>query len=185
MLRSSRRGTTIVEIVAVLVLLGMLSTMAVLRMRPSPKAMVEQSARLLSQDLDQARTRAYATRALTRVTIRDTSWTLYMDQNRDTLIAENAAERTAFGGDTKRLLTTQVMFGRGAVPAIAGDTVTAAWTASSIARLQFGPRGTTEPFGASAVIYLRYSTDANAVAAVEVTPSANVRVWRWVRGAWQ
>ena len=181
----ARRGTTMIELVVVMALFAILSTMAVIRMRPSPKLQVEQNARLLAQDLDQARTRAYSSRVLTRMVLRDSTWNLYIDQNADSVLAENAVERTAFGGVATRALESQVRFGRGAIVPIPTDSIGATWLPASVARITFSPRGTTEPFGSSTVIYLRHQGDATAVAAIEVTPSANVRVWRRVQGIWQ
>ena len=176
------RGTSLVEMLIVLVVLGVITSIAAPRMRPSAKATVEQNSRLLAQDLDLARTRAYATRALVRVVVTDTLWQSFLDQNRDTVIAESASEQTAFGPMNSRILGQHVVFGRGIAPLLPTDTV--ATLPSGARRLQFSARGTTEPFGTSAVLYLTYDSDSSAVSAVEITPAANVRVWRWVDGAW-
>jgi hypothetical protein len=81
-----------------------------------------------------------------------------------------------------RVLGQHVLWGRGAAPAIPGDTMA---TPTGTRRIQFSPRGVTDPFGSSAVLYLTYDSDNTAVSAVEITPAANVRVWRWVDGTWQ
>jgi prepilin-type N-terminal cleavage/methylation domain-containing protein len=177
-----RRGTSLVEMLIVLVLLGVLTSIAAPRIRPSAKGTVEQNSRLLAQDLDLARTRAYATRALVRVVVTDTLWQTFLDQNRDTTINEIALEQIAFGPMNNRILGQHVLFGRGVAPRIPTDS---AATPTGTRRIQFGPRGTTEPFGTNAVLYLTDDTDLTAVSAVEVTPAANVRVWRWVDGTWQ
>ena len=179
----SRRGTSLIEILTVLVLLGVLTAMAAPRMRPSAKGTVEQNSRLLAQDMDHARTRAYATRALVRVVVSDTLWQSFLDQNRDSVIAENAFEQSAFGPMNSRIIGQHVVFGRGIAPAIPTDTTGTPPTGPR--RIQFSARGTTDPFGSSAVIYLTYDSDSSAVSAVEITPAANVRVWRWVDGTWQ
>jgi prepilin-type N-terminal cleavage/methylation domain-containing protein len=57
-----RRGTSLIEILTVLVILGVMTTIAAPRLRPNPHAQVEQNTRLLAQDLDLARTRAYGDR---------------------------------------------------------------------------------------------------------------------------
>ncbi len=178
-----RRGTSLIEILTVLVLLGILTSIAAPRMRASAKGTVEQNSRLLAQDLDLARTRAYATRALVRVVVSDTLWQSFLDQNRDSVISETASEQTAYGPMSSRVLGQHVVFGRGVAPAIPGDT--AATPPPGARRIQFSARGTTDPFGASAVLYLTYDSDSTAVSAVEITPAANVRVWRWVDGTWQ
>ena len=179
----SRRGTSLVEMLTVLVVLGIMTSIAAPRLRPSPHGQVEQNTRLLAQDFDLARTQAYASRALVRVVVDDTLWQSFLDHNRDTVIAENATERTAFGTMNSRILGQHVVFGRGSVPRIPPDT--GAPPPSGTRRIQFGPRGIVEPFGASATLYLTYDSDNTAVSAVEINPAANVRVWRWVDGAWQ
>ena len=178
----SRRGTSLIEMLVVLVILGTLTALAAPRMRPSAKGTVEQNSRLLAQDFDLARTRAYAARALVRVVVRDTLWQTFLDQDRDSVIFESASERMAFGPFNSRPIGQHVVFGRGIAPVIPGDTVV---TATGTRRIQFGSRGTTDPFGSSAVLYLTYDSDSSAVSAVEITPAANVRVWRWVDGTWQ
>ncbi len=179
----SRRGTSLIEMLIVLVLLGIMTSIAAPRLRPSPHGQVEQNTRLLAQDLDLARTRAYATRSIVRVVITDTLWQSFLDQNRDTVINETASEQTAFGSMNSRILGQHVVFGRGAAPPIPPDT--AGTPPTGPRRVQFGARGTTEPFGASTILYLSYDTDHTAVSAVEINPAANVRVWRWVDGTWQ
>ena len=87
----SRRGTSLIEILTVLVLLGVLTAMAAPRMRPSAKGTVEQNSRLLAQDMDHARTRAYATRALVRVVVSDTLWQSFLDQKRGTTFLEKSS----------------------------------------------------------------------------------------------
>ena len=177
-----RQGTSLIEMLIVLVVLGVMTSIAAPRLRPSAKGTVEQNSRLLAQDLDLARTRAYATRSLVRVVITDTLWQSFLDQNRDTVVAESAAEQIAFGSMNSRVLGQHVVFGRGIAPLIPTDTV--ATLPYGARRIQFGARGTTEPFGTSTVLYLTYDSDSSAVSAVEITPAANVRVWRWVDGAW-
>jgi type II secretion system protein H len=179
---SRRRGTSLVEILTVLVVLGVMTSIAAPRLRPSPHGQVEQNTRLLAQDLDLARTRAYASRSLVRVLVTDTLWQSFLDQNRDSVIAESATEGTAFGPMNSRILGSHVVFGRGSVPPLPTDTLgTQPWPR----RIDFSPRGIVEPFGNSAILYLTSDSDGTAVSAVEINPAANVRVWRWVDGVWQ
>jgi prepilin-type N-terminal cleavage/methylation domain-containing protein len=177
-----RHGTSMVELLIVLTLLGIMTAIAGPRVRPSAKHSVEQNARLLAQDLDHARTKAFGARTRVRVALRDTSYRLYLDDNRDTVFAENVTERTAFGPMNRRYLESHVIYGRGIAPPIPTDTGSVVIFGTR--RIQFGPRGTTEPFGSSAVLYFTHSEDSSAVSAVEINPSANVRVWRWVDGSW-
>lgn len=178
-----RHGTSLIEMLVVLVVLGILTSVAAPMMRPSPHGTVEQNARLLAQDLDHARSKAYAARTSVRVVVGDTLWSTYLDQDRDSVIAEVASELTAFGPMNTRVLEQEVMFGRGAAPRVPADSVVT-WLPGT-RRLQFGTRGTTEPFGSSWFLYLTYDSDNTAVSAVEINSAANVRVWRWVEGVWQ
>jgi prepilin-type N-terminal cleavage/methylation domain-containing protein len=178
-----RRGTSMVELLVVLAILGILSSIAIPRMRPSTRAIVEQNARLLSQDLDLARTRAYSSRARVRVVFTDTIWQMHLDQDRDGTIAEVSAERTAFGSLYSHIVTKNVVFGRGVAPKLPSDPLSTVPT--GVRRLNFDARGTTDPFGTTMVFYLTHSTDAASVYAVEISPSANIRVWRWLNGVWQ
>jgi len=177
-----RRGTSLIELLIVMVLIGIMTAIAAPRLAPSPKGTVEQNARLLAQGMDMARTRAYSARALVRVVVTDTIWQSFLDQNRDSVIAETATERTAFGVMNDRVLETGVVFGRGSASRIPGDTAS---PPAGTRRIAFGARGTTEPFGTATVLYLTHNSDATAVSAVEITPAANVKVWRWVDGVWQ
>jgi prepilin-type N-terminal cleavage/methylation domain-containing protein len=178
----TRRGTSLVELMIVLTMLGIMTAIAAPRVRPSAKHAVEQNTRLLAQDIDHARTRAYGARTRVRVIVRDTSWRIYLDNNRDSVFSESTTERTAFGPMSRRYLESHIVFGRGIAPPIASDTNTVPIVGTR--RLDFGTRGTTEPFGTSTVLYLTYDNDSSAVSAVEVNPAANVRVWRWVDGSW-
>ena len=178
-----RRGTSLIELLIVITLIGILTGIAAPRLRPSSRAAVEQNARLLSQDLDLARTRAYASRARVRMVISDTLWQVYLDQNRDSIFAESATEATAYGPLNSRVLDDRLNFSRGVAARLPADTISAP-TAGPM-RIQFGTRGITEPFGASAFVYLTHDADSTSVYAVEVTPAANVRVWRWLDGTWQ
>lgn len=182
-LQQRRRGVSVIELVVVLVIVGVIARMAVPRMRPSSRATVEHTARMLVQDLDLARTRAYAARARVGVVVADTIWRMYLDNNRDSTIAENATERTAFGALNTHTRIKPVIFGRGSAAKLPSDPNATMPTGTR--RLYFDRRGATEPFGTLTVFYLTSSTDPNTVFAVEVSPSGNVRLWRWLNNTWQ
>ena len=178
-----RQGTSLIELLIVITLIGILTGIAAPRLRSSTRAAVEQSARLLAQDLDLARTRAYASRARVRMVITDTTWQVYLDQNRDSIFAESGTEATAYGPLNFRVLDERQNFSRGVAARLLADTASA--PSSGPQRIQFGTRGITEPFGSSAFVYLTHDADNTSVYAVEVTPASNVRVWRWLDGTWQ
>jgi prepilin-type N-terminal cleavage/methylation domain-containing protein len=179
----TRRGTSIIEVMIVMIIVGVMTAIAAPRLRPSAKGSVDQNARLLAQDLDHARVRAFGGREIVRVVVRDTMWRAYMDHNRDSVITESATEQTAFGVMHTRYLGEHVRFGRGVAPAIPTDTATSLPVGTR--RVEFAANGTSMPFGTSTILYLTYDSDSTAVNAVEVNPAANVRVWRWIDGAWQ
>jgi type II secretion system protein H len=179
----TRRGTSLVEMLIVLVLLGVLTSVAAPLMKPSTKGAVEQNARLLAQDLDHARTKAYAARTRVRVVVGDTIWRAYLDDNRDSVFAESAAEQTAFGNMNTRVIERGVVFGRGTAMRLLSDTAVSYTPGTR--RVQFGTRGTTDPFGTNLVLYMTHTDDASAVTAIEINSAANVRIWRWVEGVWQ
>lgn len=178
-----RRGATLVELVVVLVIIGLMSRIAVSRMRPSSRATVEHSARVLVQDLDLARTRAFATRSAVNVVVADTMWSMYLDHNRDGTFSENATERQAFGAINRHARVRPVAFGRGVATKLPTDPL--ATMPTGVRRLRFDSRGATSPFGTTAVFYLTNPADTKTVFAVEVSPSGNVRLWRWLNNAWQ
>lgn len=182
-LQQLRRGVSVIELVVVLVIVGVIAKMAVPRMRPSSRATVEHTARVLVQDLDMARTRAYAARARVNVVVADTIWRMYLDQNRDSVFAENATELAAFGTINTHTRVKPVIFGRGVASKLPSDPNAIMPTGTR--RLLFNSRGATEPFGTLTVFYLTSSTDPKTVFAVEVSPSGNVRLWRWLNNTWQ
>jgi len=177
-----RRGTTLAELLVTMTVLGVLTAIAAPRMKVSSRAMVEQNARLLAQDLDLARTRAYSTRARVRTLVADSTWRTFFDQNRDSVFSESTAEQTAYGVMSRRMLEPRVILSRGKAGPLPSDTVTATGTTR---RIQFSPRGVAEPFGNTSVVYLTHRTDSASVYAVEVSPGANIRVWRWLNNTWQ
>jgi prepilin-type N-terminal cleavage/methylation domain-containing protein len=178
-----RRGTSLIEIIVVLVIVGVMARIAVPRMRPSSRATVERTARILVQDLDLARTRAYAARAMVRIVVADTIWSSYLDNDRDGNFSETATELTAFGTINTHARMRPVIFGRGAAAKLPTDPLAIMPTGTR--RLLLNTRGAAEPFGTVTVFYLTSSSDANTVFAVEVSPSGNVRLWRWLNNTWQ
>ncbi|MCC7053771.1 MAG: prepilin-type N-terminal cleavage/methylation domain-containing protein [Gemmatimonadaceae bacterium] len=179
----TRRGTSMVELLVVLAILAVMTTIAVPKLRISTRATVEQNARVLAQDLDLARTRAYGARARVRTVINDTIWQFYLDQNRDSTFAESATEQTAFGTHYRRTLEKGVIMSRGLATRLPNDPDATAPT--GVRRLTFTARGITEPMGTAMFIYLTHAQDAGSVYAIEINPAANVRVWRWLNGGWQ
>ncbi len=183
----NRRGFTMIEMLAVVAIVGIVMAMMLPKFRISEKTEVQLAGMQLTQDMDVARTRALSTRALVRVafTTGTRKYAGYLDENGDGTIAESATEWQSLRGFGVRELPARVQFSRGAAGAIPGDAADGAVNFPD-GRIEFDSRGLTTPMGARGVVYLASSTDPYAVVAVQVTPSGNVRFWTYKQsGGWQ
>lgn len=175
-----RRGYTMVELVVVVIVIGMSMAIVAPRFRISAFTEVQLAGTQLAQDIDVTRTRALTTRQMSRVAF-DQSGRRYggfLDHNDDGIIGQVDVEWQDLRGFGLRTLPPRITYGRGAAPAIPDDAGGGAVTFAD-SRVQFDSRGLVIPQGASGVIYLRHETDANAVVALAVAPSGNVRLWTW------
>jgi type II secretion system protein H len=182
----ARRGFTLVEALVVIMMIGVMSAIVVPRFRVSNATKVRQAARQMAVDLELARTRALSTASRVRVVFNTVaqSYSGYLDNNRDGVFAQNAAETNALGGLRTRVLTDGVRIARGAAPDVPGMAGAGAITLPG-SQVEFATQGITNPFGTSGVIYLTSANDATAIAAVSVSAAAGVRVWVYKGGAWQ
>lgn len=178
-----RRGFTMIELVIVIVILGILTAVGVTRLRETPRQAAEGAARRVVQDIELARTRAYASRAAVRLVVDDTSYRFFLDADRDSAFAESAAERDAYGTGAERRLDPRLRFTRGTLPAVPGDTLPEALGGAR--RFRFDRRGIPEPFGTTFTLYLGHEADARAATALTVTAAGNVRLWTFTGGAWR
>lgn len=181
-----RRGFTLVEALVIIVMIGILTRIIVPRFRVSNTTRVRNAARQMASDLEVARTRALSTVTMVRVLFNtgSQSYTGYLDDNRDQVFGQTTAETNALGVFKSRTFTDGVQYGRGTAPIVPG-TVGAGPVTFASTRLDFATMGITNPFGTTGVIYLTSANDANAVAAVAVSPAAGIRVWQYKGGAWQ
>lgn len=180
---ATRRGYTMVELVMVMVILGILTAVGVTRLRETPRQAADGAARQVVQDLELARTRAYSSRSAVRFVVDDTSYRFFLDVDRDSTFAESAAERDAYGTGAERRLDPRLRFGRGALPAVPGDSVPV--TPGAEHRFRFDRRGIPEPFGTSFTLYVGHEADARSATALTVTAAGNVRLWTFTDGAWR
>lgn len=182
-----RNGFTTVELMIVLLIVGLAMGMTLPRFRVSPGHRVRAAAQQVARDLELARTRSLSAKRAVEMAfdLSTNSYTGYLDQNGDGVFQETAAERYALrNGDTK-LLSADVMFGRGSAGALPSDSSSGAVTFAS-GRLTFGPSGLTTPFGTGGAIYLVNRTDPELVAAVSVTGAGSFKVWLYHgQGVWQ
>lgn len=182
-----RRGFTIIELLAVVAILGIMMAFMLPKFRVSEKTEVQLAGIQLAQDLDVARTRALTTREMVRVAFNTSTRTYggYLDDDGNGTITESDVEWQALRGFGVRELPARVHYGRGAAGAIPGDAPSGAVTFPN-GRIEFDSRGLTMPMGTRGVVYLANDNDPNAVVAVQVTPSGNVRFWTYRQsGGWQ
>ncbi len=185
--RRERRGFTIIELLAVVMIVGIMMAVMLPKFRISEKTEVQLAGIQLAQDIDIARTRALSTREQVRVAFNGTTrkYGGYLDDNGDGTIAETAAEWQALRGFGIRELPIRVSFSRGSAGPIPDDA-TSGGIGLPNERIEFDSRGLTMPMGARGVVYLANDNDPYAVVAVQITPSGNVRFWTYHQdGGWQ
>ncbi len=183
----ARRGFTMIELLAVVAIVGMMMAIVLPKFRISEATEVQLAGMQLAQDFDVARTRALSTREMVRVAFNTGArkYAGYLDDDSDGEIVESAAEWQALRGFGIRELPTRVQYGRGAAGAIPGDASSEAVTFPD-GRIEFDSRGLTIPMGTRGVVYLHNENDPYAVVAVQLTPSGNVRFWTYKQsGGWQ
>jgi type II secretory pathway pseudopilin PulG len=181
-----RTGTTLAEMLVVIVLVSICLSIAVPRIRVSQATRVKAAADQLARDLELARSRALATRSLTRVAVNSVAGTYagYLDQDRNGVLGQTAAETAALEAYRSRSIDSEVRFGRGGAPDLPGYAGAGSITLPN-SRVDFDSRGLTTPLGTKGVIYLWSATDPNAVAAVSVSGAAAIRAWVYSGGVWQ
>jgi type II secretory pathway pseudopilin PulG len=184
--RSRRAGASLVEMLVVIVLIGICLKIAVPRVRVSQASRVKAAADQLARDLEIVRSRALATRSLTRVVVNTVAGTYvgYLDDNRDGVLAQTAVETAALEAYHSRTIDSDVRFGRGGAPDLPGYAGAGSITLPN-SRVDFDTRGLTTPLGTKGVIYLWSATDPSAIAAVTVSGAAAIRAWVYHGGSWQ
>lgn len=184
----SRRGSSLFELMTVVVMIGVLSAIVVPRFRTTPQTRVRLAARQLAQDLEFSRTRALATRSAARVTFATTGtigYTGYLDFDRDGTFAQSGAESDSLGGFRARPFEPGMSYGRaGGAPDIPSLPGGGSITVPS-GQVDFDTRGLTAPFGTKGVIYLTHADDPTAAAAVSITAAAGIRAWVYQGGSWR
>ena len=182
----NRRGTSLIEMLTVVVMIGILVAMVVPYLRVSPLTRARNSAEQLVRDLEQCRIRALSTRSMVRVVLDPVAntYTGYLDINRDSVFTLSAAETDSLRAFGTRPLTDGVVIGRGATPDLPAMPGLGNITFAAN-HIDFDPRGLTTPFGTRGVVYLIHQTNAAAVAAVTVTSGAGIRSWVYDGTAWR
>ena len=167
-------------------LVGIMAGFALPRLRPSEGRLVREAAYQLVTDLEVVRSRALATRSLTRVLVAPAAsrYDAFLDINRDLVLDQSQAERDSVAVFRGRALEGHVVFGRGGAPAVPGFPGVGAVSLAD-SRVDFNTRGLTDPFGSSGAIYLTSSEDPSVVLAVTVSGAGAMRVWTLDHGTWQ
>ncbi len=182
-----RLGFTIIELMVVVVIVGIMMSIVVPRMRISEATEVSLAGMQLAQDMDLARTRALSTRNRARVTFTTGAtpkYVGYLDTDGDSTITQTDDEMYALQGFATRALPTRVDYGRGSATAVPNTTGSGAITFDN-SRVEFDSRGLPTPMGTAGVVYLVHQRDPNAVMAIQLSPSGSVRIWTWQDGAWK
>ena len=180
------RGFSLVEMAATIVVIGLLVAFVVPRLRTSSSQAVYEAARQVAYDLEAVRERALSTASETEVVFDagTQSYSGYLDTNRDGVFTQSAAEATALQLFKYRAMAPNVTFGLGSATQMAAFPGTAPITFGN-STVTFDTRGLMAPLGTKGAIYITSPNDPNAVAAVTITGSAYVRVWRWQGGVWR
>lgn len=186
MTRHSRAGFTLIEMMIVVVVMGLAMMIAVPRFRASSKTKARMAATMLTSDLELARSKAMAHRAMVRVVFdaATDSYTGYLDFDRDGLIGQTPAERDSLHGFGTRTLQSDATYGRASQPDIT-DFAGGGDITFPTPQINFDGRGLTTPFGTRGVVYVQLADDTAAVAAVTVSGAGGIRLWTTEGGYWR
>ena len=177
---SCSAGFTLIEMVVVVTLVLVMTSIISPTFVLTPTRRVTNMAHQLAGELELARSEALGERRRVRIvfdTIAST-YTAYIDHDRDDSIGVVAPEVAAFPAFGVRTLTDLVRFGRGAADTIPGDPVDAP-VALIGSQLDISSDGIPVPWGTMGTIYLVSSRESSAVSAVSVSSSGSFRAWRW------
>jgi prepilin-type N-terminal cleavage/methylation domain-containing protein len=182
-----RRGFSLTEVLIVVVMVGLMMAIVVPRFRVSGSTRARAAADQLVRDLEAVRSRALATRSISRIAISSAtgSYTGYLDGNRDGVLGQTAAETAALGVFRTRTLDQYVRMGRnGSTPDLPGYPGAGPVTLPG-GRVDFDARGLTTPLGTKGVIYFVATGDTSTVSAVSVSGAGGVQSWVYQEGAWR
>ena len=173
-------GFTLIELVVVVTLMLVMTSILGPTFRMSPTRRVENMAHLVAAHLEMTRAHALGSRQLVRVDfdVVNGTYTAYVDHDDDDAIGAVAAEIQAFPEFGVRSLDDLVVFGRGSAGAVPGDSGSGAVTMASD-RFSLDSQGVPVPWGTMGTIYLRYARDNSAVSAISIASSGSFKVWRW------
>lgn len=183
-----RGGFSIVEMLMVVIIISVLTSIVAPTFQISSDRRVHNMALQMAAELEMARARALSERRLIRVQF-DPGTNRYaalMDHDDDGTIGVIPAEVAAFPEFGILELDDLVVFGRGSASTLPGDPGTDPVTLPSD-QLDLDKQAIPSPWGTMGTIYLTHSRDSNAVAAVSVASSGAFKAWRWfpAEGVWR
>ena len=191
------RGFTLIEIIVVMLMLGVVATIALPRgIKSSPELQVDLAARALTRDLEQMRMRAIAAKRSVRVVFDKSQnfYTAYMDVSpmrtaafslsSDEVGRSGLLTRGSSGGVPGVPLPKRVEFGTGSVSV--GPQSFGASDAIGLDNdwVEFDARGMVKPAGTDGVIFLVHADEPSAIAAVTISGASAFRAWRYRGGRW-
>lgn len=188
-MRTSRDGGfTIIELVLVVAIMLIMTSIIAPTFRVTPTREVENTAHALVAQLEMARTEALGERHMVRVDfdVVSRTYTAYADDDGDDVIGGTAGEIQEFAEFGVRTLPDLVTFGRGTASALPGDGGVGEVTLTG-AQLTLDREAIPTPWGTMGTIYITHMRDADAVAAVAVASSGSFKAWRWwpTPGEWR
>ncbi len=191
------RGFTIVELVVVMLMLGVVATIALPRaIKSSPELQVDLAAKALTRDLEQMRMQAIAAKRSVRVVFDESEnfYTAYMDispmRAASFALSSEEVKRTGLltrgssGGVPGVPLPKRVEFGIGLVSV--GPQGYGASDAIGLDNdwVEFDTRGMVNPAGSDGVVFLVHTDDPSAIAAVTISGASAFQAWRYRGGEW-
>lgn len=177
---SERGGFTLIEMILVVTLVSIMTSIIAPMWRMSPAQRVENAAYAMATELELARSEALSERRLIRIVfdVSGGTYAAYEDHDENGTIAASAAELAAFPAFGTRTLPDRVSFGRGSAGAVPGDPGLGAVTLASN-QLDLNVQGVPTPWGTMGTIYLVSPADNDAVSAISVASSGSFKAWRW------
>jgi len=182
-----RSGFTLMELVTSMVIIAIAVTIFAQRLQISPERELEIAASELVRHLDMARARAISERQAVRIRFQgsDDEYQAWVDHDRDGNIIKSATELDAFPEFGTVTLPKIIEYGLGSAGRLPVDSLGTGEITFASSEVEFDSRGIPTPFGTRGTVYLKHRDDAALVAAVYVSGSASVRMFRFVDGDWQ
>ncbi|MGD2154498.1 MAG: GspH/FimT family pseudopilin [Gemmatimonadales bacterium] len=195
--RANQHGHTLVEMLIVCVIFIVVLSVSLPRgMKTTPRQQLDNAARQLVDDLEQARTRAIATKRRVRVRFDADQrfYTAFVDVSdaRTGAIEETEAEareshlgfNASLEGIPGLRLPRKIEFGVGnaSTGPLGGELAGSIGLSEN--QVEFDSRGMVFPLGAGGTIYVAHEENPDLVAAVTISGMGAFRAWHFRDGEW-